>query len=170
MAGTDPISIRLSDLEQTSAELDYVEKVKSTGVIMQCPVRLGFKQDGSDLWTIPLEPIVHAKGVKTIIRRNLSKPRGQGSIKEQWNIDDYLIRLEGTLQGNVFFPEEAVSKLQSFFVAGQSIQIRAKLLDVIGVSMICIESVEYTGTPGLENQRYLITAYSDQFFDLLVTN
>ncbi|GAB3734921.1 DUF6046 domain-containing protein [Spirosoma lituiforme] len=148
--------------------MSYTEKVKTTGVTMQCPVRLGFKKDGSDLWTIPLEPTVTVRLKKTIVRRNIAKAVGSGSVKEAWNMDDYDIRVSGLLQSSEIgkFPERELSKLKSFLTPMKSIVIRCQILDIFGVNLMAIESADFDHTAGLENQLYTFSGYSDQYFEL----
>ncbi|GAB2586622.1 DUF6046 domain-containing protein [Spirosoma areae] len=143
--------------------------VATTGVTMQCPVRLGLKKNGSDLWTIPLEPIVSVKASKTIVRRNIAKAYGSGTVKEVWSLDDYEITISGLLQSteNGEFPESALSKLQTFLKPMQSIVIHCKLLDLIGVNLMCVSSWDLPHTAGIENQLYTFSGYSDQYFELV---
>ena len=148
--------------------MDYTEKVKLTGVTMQCPVRIGLKKDGSDLWTLPLEPIVTVKGSKTIVRRNIAKAHGTGTVKEAWSMDDYEVTVSGLFQSieEGKFPERYVSKLQAFMKPMQPIVIHCKLLDVVGVNLLCVHSWDFPATSGIENQEYVFNAYSDQYFEL----
>lgn len=161
-------TIKLADLDKTSAELGFTAQVQSTGVTMQCPVRLGLKRDGSDLWTLPLEPMVSVKGSKTIIRENIAKAVGSGTVKEGWSLDDYEISIEGLLQSVDLnkFPEADFSKLQSFLKPLQSIVIHCKLLDLLGINLMCVASWDYPATPGVENQTYSFSGFSDQYFEL----
>ncbi len=147
---------------------ELVGRVQRTGVVMECPVQLGLKRDGSDLWTLPLEPVVSVKGGKTLIRRNIAKGQGLGTVKEQWSQDDYEISIDGLLQGDGVFPEQDMSRLDALLKAGQSLMIRSLLTDIVGVGLICISSWDYPATPGLENQAYRISGYSDQDFDLII--
>ena len=171
MANTNPNTFQFGDLSKYSSDLDYVEQVKDTGVTMRCPVRLGLKRDGSDLWTLPLEPLVSVSGGKTIVRRNVAKGKGFGSVKEQWSQDDYEISIEGLLQSSELdsYPEAYLSKLKTFLTQGQSLVIHCKILDLLGVDLLCIEKWSFPSTAGIENQQYTISGYSDQDFDLIAT-
>ena len=162
------VNIPLGDLQQTSNDLENTEQVTSTGVTMRCPVRIGLKRNGSDLWTLPLEPEVTIKASKTIARRNIAKAVGSGTVKEAWNMDDYEISITGLLQSDVDdkFPEADLSKLQSFLKPMQSIVIHCKLLDLVGVSLMAVSGWDFPHTAGVENQTYTITGYSDQYFEL----
>ena len=66
------------------------------------------------------------------------------------------------------YPESDVAKLKSLFVKGQSLVIRCKLLDTLGVNLICVESIDLPATPGQENQAFSISVLSDQDFDLVI--
>ena len=171
MANTNPIAIQLGDLSEISQELDYRETIKTTGIVMQCPVRLGEKRNGSDLWTLPLEPTISVKASKTVVRRNIAKSSGVGTVKEQWSQNDYEISISGLLQSSEInaYPEAHLSKLQSLLAKGKSLVIRCKLLDVIGVGLVCIDSWEFPATAGIENQEYSFSGFSDEDFDLVIT-
>ncbi|WP_080058981.1 DUF6046 domain-containing protein [Spirosoma aerolatum] len=163
MATTNPNTFQVGQLQ---ADFDATATVKSTGQTMQCPVRMGLKKDGSDLWLFPIEPLVSITGGKTVIRRNIAKAQGMGTVKEQWNQDDDQITVTGILMGDGAYPEADVSRLKSFLKVGQSVVIRAKVLDVWGINLICITNYNIPETPGLENQRFSFSGYSDQYFDL----
>ena len=149
-----------------ATNISYVEAVKSTGIIMECPCRLALKKGGK-FWTLPLEPTISIKASKTVVRRNIAKATGSGTVKEVFSLDDYEISIEGLLQGaDDNFPEADFSKLQSFLQPLQNIVIQSRLTDLVGIDLICVVDWEYPATPGLENQAYQFTAYSDQYFDL----
>lgn len=166
MANTDPTLIKLSDLSSINGDQVFTSVVKSTGVVMECPVGLGFRLDNSDLWTLPLEPLVSVQGGKTIVRRNIAKSVTTGTVKEQWNLDDYKIQVSGMFQGKGVFPESDLAKLQTFLEAGKSVVIHCKLLDVLGIGLMCIDTWDFPETAGLENQKYKFSGYSDKYFSL----
>jgi hypothetical protein len=152
----------------SDAARNLTDTVKTTGIKMVAPVRIGLKRDGSDIWTLPIEPLVSIEASKTIVRRSIAKARGVGTVKEQWNQDDYSISIEGTLIGtDGKFPETDFNKLQNLLKAGQSLVIQSLLFDLLGIGQLCIEKWNYPHTPGLENQNYTFSGYSDQDFELV---
>lgn len=151
----------------SDAARNLTDTVKATGIKMVAPVRIGLKRDGSDIWTLPIEPLVSISASKTIVRRNIAKAKGVGSVKEQWNQDDYEISIEGSLQGEIGkYPEADFSKLQNLLKAGQSLVIQGLLFDLLGIGQLCIEKWAYPSTPGIENQNYTFSGFSDQDFEL----
>lgn len=85
-------------------------------------------------------------------------------------MDDWEITIEGVFISSSAdkYPETDVSKLKSFLKVGKSVAIRCKILDVLGIDLMCIQDWDFPATPGLENQAFTIRGYSDQDFDLLV--
>jgi hypothetical protein len=160
---SDPLSIPLTN------QLPDSETVKTSGATMQMPVRLGLKRDGSDLWTLPIEPIISVRGRNLIVRRNISKKKGVGSVKELWSQDDYSISIRGIFISSVSgeFPESDLSTLKRLLEAKQSLVISCKLTDILGVTLVAVEDWELPETSGLENQYYRLSGYSDQDFELI---
>jgi hypothetical protein len=151
------------------AEITDVATIQATGAVMQCPVRLGLKRDGSDLWTLPIEPLVSIRGAKNIIKRNIAKGVGIGTVKEQFSQDDYQITIQGlftNFDDSSKLPEADMARLQRLLEAGQSLTIRCKLLDIVGVTLLAVETWEYPATPGMANQAYTVNGLSDHDFDL----
>lgn len=170
--------------ESFDTQVDLSEIVKTTGVLMRCPVKLGLRRDGSDLWTLPLEPLVSVKGSKTIVRRNIAKhPTGSntatltmqatlnvpfGTVKELWSQDDYEIEVSGLLQSSELeqFPAADLGRLQGLLKAGQSLVFRSVLTDLLGLDRLAVMSWDFPATAGVENQEYRFTGYSDYDFEL----
>ena len=68
------------------------------------------------------------------MRRNVSKGKIRGSIKERWTQDDYSVRIEGILMGmDGKYPEADVAKLRSFCEAGH-VKALNPLLEIFGIS------------------------------------
>ncbi|EJX08106.1 hypothetical protein EVA_03786, partial [gut metagenome] len=82
------------------------------GVPMQCP--LWMRLEGEEWWLLPYEPIISVNGKNVIVKKQVSKGRVRGSIKERWSQDDYQIKISGILidPSGSEYPEEYVMKLK----------------------------------------------------------
>ncbi|MEZ0611929.1 DUF6046 domain-containing protein [Fibrella sp. WM1] len=143
--------------------------VPSTGMVMQCPVSISIKRDGSDAWTLPLEPTVSVSGGATIVRRQVNSAAGRvGSVKEEWSQNDPQISVSGVLIGEGEYPETDVADLKKMLTSGVNLQIRCVLLDTLGITQMTVESWDFPATSGLENQTYTFSGYADTDFELLI--
>ena len=141
----------------------------ANGYPMVMPVKL--KLEGQEFWTLPIEPLVSISGGNVIAKRNVAKGKGRGTIKERWSRDDYAVNIEGMLinfDDPNAYPEDDVRKLREFCEAKEAIQIECDLLGYFDVNRIVIEKFEIPFTKGENNQKYSISAYSDDIVDLLV--
>lgn len=145
--------------------------VKHTGVVMQCPVRLGSKADNGDLKTLPLEPWVSVRGRSVVAIRGVAKKVGGGSVKEKFATDDYEVTLTGTLYSGDegVFPEEWVAWLKSLCEANKSIKVLSKLTQALGIDHIAILDWSFPETQGVAWQDFSIRGISDDpYFELVV--
>lgn len=158
------------DVETMSdAELEDVVRTNATGVPMVLPLRFQLEESGAQEWLFPMEPMISVNGQNILVRRNVSKGKIRGSIKERWTQDDYSVRIEGILMGmDGKFPEADVAKLRSFCEAGH-VKALNPLLEIFGISQLAIESWDIPFTSGTINQNYTIQAYSDDIYKLLLS-
>lgn len=158
------------DVETMSdAELEDVVRTNSTGVPMVLPLRFQLEESGAQEWLFPMEPMISVNGQNILVRRNVSKGKIRGSIKERWTQDDYSVRIEGILMGmDGKYPEADVAKLRSFCEAGH-VKALNPLLEIFGISQLAIESWDIPFTSGTINQNYTIQAYSDDIYKLLLS-
>ncbi|WP_369503343.1 DUF6046 domain-containing protein [Segatella copri] len=113
--------------------------------------------------------MISVNGQNILVRRNVSKGKIRGSIKERWTQDDYSVRIEGILMGmDGKYPEADVAKLRSFCEAGH-VKALNPLLEIFGISQLAIESWDIPFTSGTINQNYTIQAYSDDIYKLLLS-
>ena len=138
------------------------------GFAMVMPLKLAFHEKES--WTVPVEPLVSISGGNVIAKRTVSKGKGRGTIKERWTQDDYQVTIEGVLinlkDANVY-PEEDVRKLREFCEATEALDVECDLLKIYDITRITIVSWDIPFTKGEANQRFTISALSDDLFDLL---
>lgn len=158
------------DVETMSdAELEDVVRTNATGVPMVLPLRFQLEESGAQEWVFPMEPMISVNGQNILVRRNVSKGKIRGSIKERWTQDDYSVRIEGILMGmDGKYPEADVAKLRSFCEAGH-VKALNPLLEIFGISQLAIESWDIPFTSGTINQNYTIQAYSDDIYKLLLS-
>ena len=158
------------DVETMSdAELEDVVRTNATGVPMVLPLRFQLEESGAQEWLFPMEPMISVNGQNILVRRNVSKGKIRGSIKERWTQDDYSVRIEGILMGmDGKYPEADVAKLRSFCEAGH-VKALNPLLEIFGISQLAIESLDIPFTSGTINQNYTIQAYSDDIYKLLLS-
>lgn len=158
------------DVETMSdAELEDVVRTNATGVPMVLPLRFQLEEFGAQEWLFPMEPMISVNGQNILVRRNVSKGKIRGSIKERWTQDDYSVRIEGILMGmDGKYPEADVAKLRSFCEAGH-VKALNPLLEIFGISQLAIESWDIPFTSGTINQNYTIQAYSDDIYKLLLS-
>ncbi len=158
------------DVETMSdAELEDVVRTNATGVPMVLPLRFQLEESGAEEWLFPMEPMISLNGQNILVRRNVSKGRIKGSIKERWTQDDYSVRIEGILLGtDGKYPDVDVAKLRSFCEAGH-VKALNPLLEIFGISQLAIESWDIPFTSGTINQNYTIQAYSDDIYKLLLS-
>lgn len=158
------------DVETMSdAELEDVVRTNATGVPMVLPLRFQLEESGAEEWLFPMEPMISLNGQNILVRRNVSKGRIKGSIKERWTQDDYSVRIEGILLGtDGKYPDADVAKLRSFCEAGH-VNALNPLLEIFGISQLAIESWDIPFTSGTINQNYTIQAYSDDIYKLLLS-
>ena len=158
------------DVETMSdAELEDVVRTNATGVPMVLPLRFQLEESGAQEWLFPMEPMISVNGQNILVRRNVSKGKIRGSIKERWTQDDYSVRIEGILMGmDGKYPEADVAKLRSFCEAGH-VKALNPLLEIFGISQLAIESWDIPFTSGTINQNYTLQAYSDDIYKLLLS-
>lgn len=153
----------------SDAELEDVVRTNATGVPMVLPLRFQLEESGAQEWLFPMEPMISVNGQNILVRRNVSKGKIRGSIKERWTQDDYSVRIEGILMGmDGKYPEADVAKLRSFCEAGH-VKALNTLLEIFGISQLAIESWDIPFTSGTINQNYTIQAYSDDIYKLLLS-
>lgn len=168
-AKTNPDSSGFDVETMSDAELEDVVRTNATGVPMVLPLRFQLEESGAQEWLFPMEPMISVNGQNILVRRNVSKGKIRGSIKERWTQDDYSVRIEGILMGmDGKYPEADVAKLRSFCEAGH-VKALNPLLEIFGISQLAIESWDIPFTSGTINQNYTIQAYSDDIYKLLLS-
>lgn len=166
---TIPDSVEFDVETMTDAELEDVVRTNANGMPMVLPLRFQLEETGSEEWLFPLEPMISLNGQNMLVRRNVSKGKVRGSIKERWTQDDYSVRIEGILMStDGSYPDADVAKLRTFCEAGH-VKALNPLLEIFGISQLAISSWDIPFTSGTANQNYTIQAYSDDIYKLLLS-
>jgi len=164
---------RLNEIWVPGADSD-VESSALLGVphFDEVMIKLDDEPD-SAWWSLPLDPVVSVTGKNTIVRRHAMKPGSEnrrGTVKELWSQDDYEVQIAGVLMGDDALPEDDLLKLRRYLEARKTLAIDSCLLGYFGITRIAIEDYSLPFTKGIQNQMYTIKGYSDDMFDLLITD
>lgn len=152
------------------AELEDMVRTNALGVPMRFPLEISLV-DQEDWWLVPIEPLITLTGRNIIVRRQVSKGKIRGSIKERWTQDDYQVKIEGALMDlkRDYYPRDDVQKLRNFCEAAK-LKVRCPLFEIFSINQIVVESYDFPFTKGIQNQQYTINAYSDDTYKLLLKN
>jgi len=132
-------------------------------------------ESGSEWYTFPLDPVISVTCKNNIIRRNVLKVDvnaiRRGSIKEIWSQDDYEVNIAGlfTSEGGEGLPEADLRQLREFCEAREVLEVESVLFSIFGITRLAITDYSLPFTKGIENQQYTIKAYSDELFEVIVT-
>lgn len=140
------------------------------GYPMVMPLEIENPHTG-EMWTLPWEPVITIKGKNVITRRRVAKSERRGTIKEYWTQDDYEISIQGSLMdcfNEQHYPGEQVGQLREICEAKKDLRVNCLLFDLFDISRIVIEDFDLPFTKGENIQGYVIKAYSDDLFELLI--
>lgn len=156
---------------KTDEELTDAIITNSLGIPMTMPLQLKKASDpDSEYWTFPLEPTISLTGKNVVVKRNVSKGKVRGTVKERWSQSDYDVNIDGIFINTVSnkYPESDVRKLRELMESA-SVSVLCPLLEIFSISKIAIEEYDFPFTPGANNQSYTIKASSDDVYKLLLT-
>lgn len=155
--------MRLSEEEMTEQILS-----NALGVPMRMPLEI--KREGdSDYWLLPFEPLITITGKNVIVKRQVSKGKIRGSIKERWTQDDYQIQIQGILINTEekAYPRDDVQKLRKYCEAAKW-EVRSPLFEIFSIYQLVVEDYKFPFTSGLVNQAYELSCSSDDTYKLLL--
>jgi Domain of unknown function (DUF6046) len=143
------------------------------GTIFRQRITLSYAGDifyNPDSYTLPNEPIVTIMGKNTITRKPVLKNSGIGTIKEMWTADDWEIEIKGILIGDVIdeLPEKELNRLRWYREIRRAVEVKNNYLNLMGISYMVIESIDFPPTTGYEYQIYTIKGFSDKPHELIV--
>ncbi len=148
-------------------ELTDMVRTNALGIPMQMPVEM--RTEGGQWWTLPVEPMVSVSGKNVITKKQVSKGRVRGTIKERWTQDDYEISIEGILMDfdGKAYPTADVKKLRELCESA-SVEVSSPLFEIFSIDRMVIENYSFPFTSGPANQAYSISAVSDDIYKLLL--
>lgn len=166
---TEGDSSGYSELMKLSVE-EMTEQILSNalGVPMRMPLEI--KREGdSDYWLLPFEPLITITGKNIITKRQVSKGKIRGSIKERWTQDDYQIAIDGVLINTESknYPSDDVQKLRKYCEAAKW-EVRSPLFEIFSIFQLVVENYDFPFTSGIMNQRYTLSCSSDDTYKLLL--
>jgi hypothetical protein len=135
-------------------------------VINQYPLTL--MCDSLPDFKFPIDPIISLSFRNIITRRTVAKSNKRGTVKERWTEDDVEISIYGAFSSqDGAYPRE-VEALRKYFEYRGQIDVRCSLINQHDIFSIVIESFDLPHTKGLENQAFIIKAFSDDVYNLLI--
>lgn len=166
---TEGDSSGYSELMKLSVE-EMTEQILSNalGVPMRMPLEI--KREGdSNYWLLPFEPLITITGKNIITKRQVSKGKIRGSIKERWTQDDYQITIDGVLINTESknYPSDDVQKLRKYCEAAKW-EVRSPLFEIFSIFQLVVENYDFPFTSGIMNQRYTLSCSSDDTYKLLL--
>lgn len=141
-----------------------------------CPVALALASHPEDKFWLPTDPQVSIKGGNSIVKREIANGNIRGSVKEMWRNNDWTISIAGILMPGMDRTENTEKDLEYFVKrlaeicnARENIIIDCdKITSQLGITQICIESMDFPATDGEDCQAFSITAVSDDSYTLQI--
>lgn len=132
-------------------------------------VPLTFRTADLGDFKLPLDPVIALSGKNIITRRYVNKSKTRGTIKERWSEDDWEISITGVIiEENEELRLEYIRKLISYCEYPGSVEVICPLFNEMDIQRIVIESYDFPFTRGIENQAFIIKAYGDESYTLLI--
>lgn len=161
-----PYRISGTSAEQLITSNGSLIKEKVNGVDIWFPVRFYNAGDNIPIEYLPYS-VVRVTGKKNIVKTPVMYRKG--TVKEQYNIDDYSISIKGFLIGeNGQFPEPDMDSLRDLFELKRSVQIDNAITNIFlndpGLSRyeqqrVVIESLDF---PEVEGGRINVRPFTMQ--------
>jgi hypothetical protein len=151
--------------EKTIKGIELSKKVEGVEVFL--PVQFWKSQQ---LYLEILCCTIRVTTKKTIIRTAVSER--VGTIKEQFNVGDYIFTIKGVLIGDKrTFPDEKILKLKDIYETTDSVELYNAMTELFmsGSRRIAIESLEFPEVQGgsKHHRPFVLTCESD-FVDSLI--
>lgn len=145
---------------------DLVESGQTVAMVM--PFTFYLPDDSK--WLLPYEPLISLQGENIIVKRNVAKSEGRGSIKERWAEGDIKITIDGTFVNADLtkYPATEVQKLRQVITQRRAIKIENELLQLLNVNYLVIEDYSLPFSKGENVQNYSLTALSDDSYNLFI--
>jgi hypothetical protein len=139
-----------------------------SSVEMVMPLKL--QQPDGSWWLFPIEPLVSISGKNVVVKRNVAKFNGRGTVKERWAQDDFTINIQGRFVHADFktYPKNDIETLKNIIAQKKEIGVQNALLAMLDINKIVIESYSFPFSKGENVQNFTIEASSDDVYDLFI--
>jgi len=154
-------SVEASEELKSKLSLGFVENTN-----WQVP--LMFQLAGQIDFDFPVDPIISLSSKNIITRRYVNKSGMRGTIKERWSQDDWDITISGVIiEPDADAMKNILLELRKYCESPKSVDVKCMVLSATDITKISIESLDLPFTKGVENQTFVIKAYSDNEYTLL---
>jgi len=127
-----------------------------------------FQLAGQIDFDFPVDPIISLSSKNIITRRYVNKSGMRGTIKERWSQDDWDITISGVIiEPDADAMKNILLELRKYCESPKSVDVKCMVLSATDITKISIESLDLPFTKGVENQTFVIKAYSDNEYTLL---
>lgn len=164
-ADTDP-----ADAGRTAGSASMVQDLGSAVFVSPMQMWLDTESEAS-AFELPFDPIISVSGSNTVVKRNVAKKVGGGTVKEFWTTNDYSISISGVITADEQADCDAIVwKLRQLCTEGRTgLNVACPgLNDAFDVYRMVVESFEFPFTAGIGNQDVTITCVSDEMYDLFI--
>lgn len=120
---------------------------------------------------LPFDPVISVSGSNSMVKRNVAKKVGGGTVKEFWSTDDYSISISGSITADEQADCDAIVwRMRQLFTEGRTgLNVACPgLNDAFDIYRMVVESFEFPFTAGIGNQDVTITCVSDEMYDLFI--
>jgi len=120
-------------------------------------------------WQLPNEPLVRITGGKKINKTSPNRGKMRGTVKEEWSLKDYKIRVRGFIVNEEAYdyPKELVRRMRQLVEKSGALSITSEYTSIWGIDQVMIEQWDFPEGQGQPDvQPYTLTLISDQEFSL----
>lgn len=131
---------------------------------------LSLQMPDNEMWLLPYEPLISISGENIIKMRSVAKSQGRGTVKERFSEGDFKISIQGFFEGDDpnMLPEMEIQKLHSVVTQKRAIAVENEFLQLLNINYLCVLSYELPFTKTENAQNWLITAVSDDIYNLFI--
>lgn len=173
----DPKPINKDDFNSVKYVQDFYVKLGTPlkpkamfNTYFRLPCALRIPESGKQWVVLPNEPIISINANKDIVITTLNRGTKRGSVKEEINLEDYRINIQGLIINFDVneYPDEEVKKLRELFEYSGPLEVDNYLLGLFGINMLIMTSLEIPREEKMtfRIQPYTIRAISDEDFEL----
>lgn len=164
-ADTDP-----ADAGRTAQLASMVQDLGSAVFVSPMQMWLDTESEAS-AFELPFDPIISVSGSNTVVKRNVAKKVGGGTVKEFWTTNDYSISISGVITAEEQADCDAIVwKLRQLCTEGRTgINVACPgLNDAFDIYRVVVESFDFPFTAGIGNQEVTLNCVSDEMYELFI--